>query len=442
MSHPHTAPRPVLARVAPQVGPSRDPPLPLARAPPSFAGQRPPTNPMPAIRDAQPTDPLVVSTVRTAVARGKSDGGLASVHPTALSAQVMRAALDRAAVPPGAVEDVQWGCAMPEGAQGLNTARLSWLAAGLPVETSAATINRFCSSGLQAIAYGAQAIGSGMNDVVLAGGIEMMSQVPMSGYHTRLSPAITESYIGMGFTAERIAERWGISRADQDAFAAGSHQKAAAAREAGRFAAEIVPVPVETSSWVGATKTVKSSHFDRDELIRPESTAEGLARLRPAFKPTGTVTAGNASPYSDGAAAVLLMSRAAATAHGVRPLARLLSFATAGVEPDVMGIGPVQAVPKALAKAGLTLADIDLIEFNEAFAAQALAVIRDLGMDEARLNVNGGAIALGHPLGATGAKLTTQLVHELGRRGGGLGLVTMCIGGGMGAAGVFEVYPQ
>jgi acetyl-CoA acyltransferase len=397
---------------------------------------------MPAIRAAQPTDPVVVSAVRTAVARGKADGGLAAVHPTTLSAHVMRAALDRTSVPVELVEDVQWGCAMPEGSQGLNTARLAWLAAGLPVGTSAATINRFCSSGLQAIAYGAQAIGSGMNDVVMAGGIEMMSQVPMSGYHTRLSPAITESYIGMGFTAERIAERWGISRGEQDAFAAHSHQKAASALTNGRFADQVVPIPVESISWSGASKTVAEKSFTRDELVRPDSTAEGLAKLRPAFKPTGTVTAGNASPYSDGAAAVLLMSRAAAEAHGVRPLARLVSFATAGVEPDVMGIGPVQAVPKALAKAGLTLSDIDLIEFNEAFAAQALAVIRDLGMDESKVNVNGGAIALGHPLGATGAKLTTQLIHELGRRGGGLGLVTMCIGGGMGAAGIFEVYPN
>ncbi|MCU0635997.1 MAG: thiolase family protein [Gemmatimonadaceae bacterium] len=394
---------------------------------------------MSASRDRRPTDPVVVAAVRTAVARGKADGGLASVHPTSLSALVMKAAIEGAGVEAAAVEDVQWGCAMPEGSQGLNTARLAWLTAGLPVETSAATINRFCSSGLQAIAYGAQAIGSGMNDVVLAGGVEMMSQVPMSGYHTRLNPAITESYIGMGFTAERIAERWGISRADQDAFAANSHQKAAAAWQAGRFADEVVPVPVETTSWKGAAKTVHQQTFARDELIRADSTPAVLAKLRPAFKPTGTVTAGNASPYSDGAAAVLLMSRAAAEAHGVRPLARLVSYATAGVEPDVMGIGPVKAVPKALAKAGLSLADIDLIEFNEAFAAQALAVIRDLGMDEARLNVNGGAIALGHPLGATGAKLTTQLIHELGRRGGGMGLVTMCIGGGMGAAGIFEV---
>ncbi|MCU0646933.1 MAG: thiolase family protein [Gemmatimonadaceae bacterium] len=394
---------------------------------------------MPSPRERRPTDPVVVSAVRTAVARGKADGGLATVHPTALSALVMKAAIEGAKVDPAAVEDVQWGCAMPEGSQGLNTARLSWLAAGLPVETSAATINRFCSSGLQAIAYGAQAIGAGMNDVVLAGGVEMMSQVPMSGYHTRLNPAIVESYIGMGFTAERIAERWGISRADADAFAAHSHQKAAAAWQANRFDREVVPVPVQSTTWQGATKTVHESLFARDELVRADSTAESLGKLRPAFKPTGTVTAGNASPYSDGASAVLLMSRAHAEAHGVAPLARLISFATAGVEPDVMGIGPVKAVPKALAKAGLTLADIDLIEFNEAFAAQALAVIRDLGLDESKLNVNGGAIALGHPLGATGAKLTTQLIHELRRRGGGVGLVTMCIGGGMGAAGIFEV---
>jgi acetyl-CoA acyltransferase len=283
---------------------------------------------------------------------------------------------------------------------------------------------------------GAQAIMSGMAETVIAGGIEMMSQVPMSGYHTRLNPAITESYIGMGFTAERVAERWAVSRADQDAWALGSQAKAARAWQAGRFADQIVPIEAER---VNGNGTTERTAFARDELVRADTTAEKLAKLQPAFKAGGTVTAGNASPYSDGAAALVLMKRAKAEALGLRPLARFVTFAAAGVEPDVMGVGPIKAVPKALRLAGMSLADIDLIEFNEAFASQILASMRELGMPEDRVNVNGGAIALGHPLGATGAKLTTQLIHELQRRGGGRGLVTMCVGGGMGAAGIFEV---
>jgi acetyl-CoA acyltransferase len=382
---------------------------------------------------------VIVSAVRTAVAKGKKDGALASTHPVELSALVMKEALDRAGVDAAIVDDVAWGCAMPEASQGLNVARLSALRAGLPVEVPAQTINRFCSSGLQTIADGAMQIMSGMSDVVLAGGVEMMSQVPMSGYHARLDPAVLESYIGMGFTAERVADRWKISREDQDAWALGSQQKAAAAVASGAFDDQIVPVPVEQVSWEGTEKKVETKPFSRDELPRATS-PEALAKLKPAFKTDGTVTAGNASPYSDGAAAVLLMRRSKAEELGLTPLARFVSFAVAGVEPDVMGVGPIKAVPKALAKAGLEMKDIDLIEFNEAFASQVLAVVRELGMPEDRVNVNGGAIALGHPLGATGSKLTTQLVHELRRRGGGLGLVTMCIGGGMGAAGVFEVY--
>jgi acetyl-CoA acyltransferase len=382
---------------------------------------------------------VIVSAVRTAVAKGKKDGALASTHPVELSALVMKEALDRAGVEAAIVDDVAWGCAMPEASQGLNVARLSALRAGLPVEVPAQTINRFCSSGLQTIADGAMQIMSGMSDVVLAGGVEMMSQVPMSGYHARLDPAVLESYIGMGFTAERVADRWKISREDQDAWALGSQQKAAAAVASGAFDDQIVPVPVEQVSWEGTEKKVETKPFARDELPRATS-PEALAKLKPAFKTDGTVTAGNASPYSDGAAAVLLMRRSKAEELGLTPLARFVSFAVAGVEPDVMGVGPIKAVPKALAKAGLEMKDIDLIEFNEAFASQVLAVVRELGMPEDRVNVNGGAIALGHPLGATGSKLTTQLVHELRRRGGGLGLVTMCIGGGMGAAGVFEVY--
>ena len=390
-------------------------------------------------RAESPDDVVIVSAVRTAVARGKKDGSLASTHPVELSALVMKEALDRAGVDAGIVDDVAWGCAMPEASQGLNVARLSALRAGLPVEVPAQTVNRFCSSGLQTIADGAMQIMSGMSDVVLAGGVEMMSQVPMSGYHARLDPKALESYIGMGFTAERVAERWNISRADQDAWALGSQQKAAAAVASGVFDEEIVPVPVERVSWEGTEKKVETTSFARDELPRATN-PEALAKLKPAFKANGTVTAGNASPYSDGAAAVLLMRRSKAEELGLEPLARFVSFAVAGVDPDVMGVGPIKAVPKALAKAGLEMKDIDLIEFNEAFAAQVLAVIRELDIPQDRVNVNGGAIALGHPLGATGSKLTTQLIHELGRRGGGHGLVTMCIGGGMGAAGVFEVY--
>ncbi|MDT7919800.1 MAG: thiolase family protein [Meiothermus sp.] len=385
---------------------------------------------------------VIVSAVRSAVGRGKSDGSLATVHPIDLSAQVMKAAVEKAGANPAIIEDIQWGCAMPEASQGLNVARLSMLRAGFPVEVSAATINRFCSSGLQSIAYAAQAIISGMNEVVLAGGVEMMSQVPMSGYHTQLHPELTEAYIGMGFTAERVAERWGISRAEQDAWALRSHQKALEAQARGAFDEQIVPIPVKKVHWKGSKKQVEETLFAKDELPRADTSLERLAKLKPAFKEGGSVTAGNASPYSDGAAAMLVMSTEKAKELGLKPLARFISFATAGVEPDIMGVGPIKAVPKALAKAGITLDDLKLIEFNEAFAAQVLAVMGELQMNPEKVNVNGGAIALGHPLGATGAKLTTQLIHELGKRGGGLGLVTMCIGGGMGAAGVFEVYPQ
>jgi acetyl-CoA acyltransferase len=382
---------------------------------------------------------VIVSAVRSAVGRGKKDGSLAAVHPVDLSAKVMCDAVERAGVEPAVVEDVLWGCAMPEASQGLNMARLSVLRAGFPVDVSAATVNRFCSSGLQTVAMGAQAIMSGMNDVVLCGGIEMMSQVPMSGYHARLSPEITESYIGMGFTAERVAARWGVSRQDQDAWALGSQQKAASAWAEGRFDGQVTPIPVEKVTWSGSEKHVTTDTFARDELVRADTSAERLAKLPPAFRPNGTVTAGNASPYSDGAAALLLMNSDVAKSLGLVPLAKFVTFATAGVDPDVMGVGPIKAVPKALARAGMTMADVDLIEFNEAFAAQVLAVMRELGMPEDKVNVNGGAIALGHPLGATGAKLTTQIVHELRRRGGGIGLVTMCVGGGMGAAGILEV---
>jgi acetyl-CoA acyltransferase len=375
------------------------------------------------------TDAVIVSAVRSAVAKGKSDGALAAagILPVDLAGAVLKEAVRRAGVEPSLIDDVLLGCAMPESSQGLNVARNAALWAGLPVEVSAATVNRFCSSGLQTVAQGAQAVMSGMQDVVVAGGVEMMSQVPMSGFHTRLHPELTESYIGMGFTAERVATRFGVTREDQDRFAYESQQKAATALASHAFGDQIIPI----------------GQFSRDELPRADTTLEGLAKLKPAFKAaSGTVTAGNASPYSDGAAAVVIMNLDTARAEGIRPLARLITYAVAGIEPDIMGVGPINAIPKALKRAGLTLDQITLIEFNEAFAAQALAVSRTLGMDMSRVNVNGGAIALGHPLGATGTKLTTQLIYELRRRGGGLGMVTMCVGGGMGAAGIFEVYPN
>lgn len=384
-------------------------------------------------------DAVIVSAVRTAVGRGKADGSLAAVNPIDLSALVIQEAVKRADVDPNDIDDVLWGCAMPEGSQGLNIARLAVLRARLPVHVPAATVNRFCSSGLQTVAGAAQSIMSGMADAVIAGGVEMMSQVPMSGWHTRLHPEMTESMISMGLTAERVADRWNVSREDQDAYALDSHRKAAAALAAGRFDDQIVPVPVERVTWTGAAKQVEEGYFAVDELVRTDTSLDRLAKLKPVFKQGGSVTAGNASPYSDGAAAVVVVSGEYARAHGLPALARFVTFAAAGVEPDVMGVGPIQAVPKALKRARLAMSDVALIEFNEAFASQALAVKRELAFPDDRLNVNGGAIALGHPLGATGAKLVTQLLHELGRRGGGHGLVTMCIGGGMGAAGVFEV---
>jgi len=376
-------------------------------------------------------DAIIVGAVRTPVGRGKGDGALANVHPIDLSAVVMTAVVERAGLEPAAVDDVQWGCAMPEAAQGLNVARLALLRAGFPVEVPGATVNRFCSSGLQSVASGAQAVMTGMADVVLAGGVEMMSQVPMSGYHTRLHPELTDAYISMGHTAERVAERFGISRDDQDTWSLRSHERAAAAQDDGRFADEIVAVPDGGGTAV-----------DRDETVRRDTSAERLAGLRPVFREGGTVTAGNSSPFSDGAAAILLASREAVERHGLVPLGRFVSFGVAGVAPDIMGMGPVAAIPKALDRAGIALDAVDLIELNEAFAAQVLAVIGEAGLDPDKVNVNGGAIALGHPLGATGAKLTAQAIHEMRRRGGGTAMVTMCVGGGMGAAGILDVNPN
>jgi acetyl-CoA acyltransferase len=362
-----------------------------------------------------------------------------------MAAAVIREVLNRApGLDPREVEDVILGCAMPEGEQGLNMARIATLRAGLPEEVPAQTVNRFCASGLQTIAQAAERIMAGGADVIIAGGAESMSMVPMSGNKFAPNPWMAEHYpqiyINMGLTAENVAREHGISREDADAFSYRSHMRALAAIKAGKFSDGIVPLDVEfAEAQAGGAIKRQQVTFDTDEGPRPDTSLEGLAKLRPVFHVKGTVTAGNSSQTSDGAAAVLLMSRSRAEALGLKPVARFVSFAVGGVGPEVMGIGPVVAIPKALKKAGLTLDDIDLIELNEAFAAQSLAVIRKLEMDEDKINVNGGAIALGHPLGCTGAKLTVQILDELKRRNGRYGMVTMCIGGGMGAAGIFEM---
>jgi acetyl-CoA acyltransferase len=346
-------------------------------------------------------------------------------------------------VDPASIDDVIIGCAMPEGEQGLNMGRQIALRAGLPNSVPAETVNRFCSSGVQTIADAATNIMAGMGDVFIAGGTESMSMVPMTGFKfapdAGLSLELPEVYMNMGLTAENVAEQYNISRQDQDEFGLRSHQNAANAIKNGYFEDQIVPLELEVTSLdEDETLITRSFTFKVDEGVRYDSTIEGMARLRPAFKPGGTVTAANASQMSDGAAAVLMMSRAKAEALGLKPMARFVSFGVGGVPPEVMGIGPIAAVPKALERAGLTIEDIDLVELNEAFASQAVAVVRELGMDIDKVNVNGGAIALGHPLGCTGAKLTTQLLYEMKRRGSRYGMVTMCIGGGMGAAGIFE----
>ncbi len=348
----------------------------------------------------------------------------------------------RAGIDGSEVEDVNLGCAFPEAEQGMNVARIAALRAGLPETVCGQTTNRFCSSGLQTIASAAQQIMAGMGEAIIAGGVESMSMVPMVGNKFVANPTLAEEYpgvyIGMGLTAENVARQYDVSRAEQDAFALRSHQRAAAAQSSGKFADEIVPLQVTIKAGTGATVEETSFTFDQDEGIRRDTSSDALAKLKPVFHTRGTVTAGNSSQTSDGAAALLLMSEAKAKALGLTPLARFVSFAVGGVRPEVMGIGPIAAVPKALKLAGMALGDIDLVELNEAFAAQALAVIRQVGFDEDRVNVNGGAIALGHPLGCTGAKLTVQLLHELGRQDKQFGLVTMCIGGGMGAAGIIE----
>jgi len=388
---------------------------------------------------------VIVSMARTAVGKAKK-GSLVQTRADDLGKAVLEAVIERA---PGLkkedVEDIIIGCAMPEGEQGLNFARIMSLYAGFPVTVPAFTINRFCSSGLQSIALAAERIMLGHADVLIAGGVESMSHVPMTGFKVSPNPKIVaempEVYIGMGHTAEEVASRFNISREDQDAFAASSHQKAAQAIEQQKFKEEIVPITVEHVYLDDKEKVQRKQFvFDTDEGVRADTTVEGLAKLRPAFKLGGTVTAGNASQMSDGAAAVVVMSKERADELGLKPLATFKSFALAGVEPEIMGVGPVKAIPKALEMAGITLEDVNIFEINEAFASQCLHIIRELGIDEQKVNVNGGAIALGHPLGCTGTKLTTSLISELKRRGGGYGVVSMCIGGGMGAAGVFEVH--
>ena len=395
-------------------------------------------------------DAVIVSSVRTAVGKA-TKGTLRATRPDDLAADVIKEAIARTpGLEPKDVEDVILGCAMPEAEQGMNVARNAWLRAGFPVETSAMTINRFCSSGLQSIALAAQRIMAGQGDVAVAGGTESMSMVPMGGNKVSPNPWLMdnypESYISMGLTAENLSRKYSISREQADEFSLGSHQKALAAIAAGKFKDEILPVEVSytvlEASANGAPngnkpKTVKTT-FAVDEGPRADTSLAALAKLKPAFHAHGVVTAGNSSQMSDGAAAAVVMSAERAAALGVKPQARFVAFATAGCPPEEMGIGPVFAIPKALKLAGLRLDQIDVIELNEAFAAQALSVIKLAGLDPARVNVNGGAVALGHPLGCTGAKLTATILRELERRNARYGLVTMCIGGGMGAAGIFE----
>ncbi len=384
----------------------------------------------------------IVSSVRTAV--GKADRGTLRNHrPEDLGAEAVKGAIARVeGLEPEMIDDVLMGCAFPEGPQGMNMGRIIAQKAGLPDEVPGATINRFCSSGLQTIAMASQSIAVGFADVVVAGGAESMSQVPMSGFYFQPDPALVDRdpdvYVSMGITAENVAAKYGVSREDQDRFALRSHERAIEAIEAGRFDEEIVPVHVEETYYEnGGTKTVETD-FAVDEGPRADTSLEALGKLRPVFKKGGTVTAGNASQRSDGGAATVVMSERMVEELGVEPMGRLVGFALAGVPPEIMGIGPVNAIRKVLKQTGLTVDDIGLVELNEAFAAQALAVIREVGLDEEIVNVNGGAIALGHPLGCTGAKLTATLLHEMRRRGVRYGICTMCVGGGMGAAGVIE----
>lgn len=387
---------------------------------------------------------VIVAATRTAVGRAKK-GTTRNARPDDMATTVIRELLDQTKdrLDPAQIDDVVIGCAMPEGSQGLNIARVISLMAGLPVEVPAQTINRFCSSGLQSIAIAAERIIANGADIILAGGIESMSDVPLTGFHLDLNLDLVNSYpevyISMGLTAERVAEEFNISRIDQDEFAYNSHMKAAKAWESGVFEDEIVPIEFEEVYVNEAGKQVREQIiFSRDEHVRPTTTPEALANLNPVFKRNGTVTAGNSSPLSDGAAGVIIMEGAKAAELGLTPLARFVGFNVGGVRPEIMGVGPVAAVPRVMDRTGLTIEDMDIVELNEAFASQSVAVSRELEFDPEKLNVNGGAIALGHPLGCTGAKLTVQAINELQRRKEKYALVTMCIGGGMGAAGIFE----
>lgn len=389
---------------------------------------------------------VIVSAARTAVGKAPR-GTLKDTRPDDMAGAVMREAMTRVSgLHVEEVDDVILGCAMPEAEQGMNVARVASFLAGLPDSVSAMTINRFCSSGLQSIALAAERIRAGAAQVMIAGGTETMSMIPMGGHKIVPNPTLVDVrpgvYLSMGLTAENIAQQYSLSREEADEFSFQSHMKALKAMGEGKFKEEIVPLKVRVVNAISANGTMKRSVqeivFDTDEGPRKETSLEALAKLKPAFHARGTVTAGNSSQMSDGAAAVLVMSEEKAARMGLHPMARFVAFATAGVEPERMGIGPVAAIPKALKLAGLKLADIDLIELNEAFAVQSLAVIRAAGLDPSRVNVNGGAIALGHPLGCTGAKLTATVLHEMKRRRSHYGMVTMCVGGGMGAAGIFE----
>ena len=388
-------------------------------------------------------EPVIVAAARTAIGKAKR-GSLATYRPDEMASNVIQDLLRRVeGLDPNEIDDVILGCAFPEGPQGMNIARMVALRAGLPVSVPAETINRFCSSGLQSIAHAAFAIMAGQMEVAICGGVESMSMVPMTGFKFSPDPVMAaeypEAFTNMGLTAENVAERYGITREEQDAFSLRSHQRAVSAIERGLFDDQIVPLDVEiVEPGEDGKPHSRSFIFKQDEGPRKDTSLEALARLRPAFKQGGTVTAGSSSQMSDGAAGVVIMSRAKADQLGFKPLVRLISYAVGGVPPEVMGLGPIQAVPKALKLAGMTLDDMELIELNEAFAAQSIAVIRELGLNEEITNVNGGAIALGHPLGCTGAKLTVQIINEMMRRDVQYGMVTMCIGGGMGAAGIFE----
>ncbi len=387
-------------------------------------------------------DAVIASSVRTPIGRAYK-GTLRATRPDELAAIAIKGALQRVPeIDAQEIEDVILGCAMPEAEQGMNVARIASLRAGLPVEVSALTINRFCSSGLQAIAIAAERIMSGGAEIIVAGGTESMTMIPMGGHKVSPNPWLVsnypDAYLNMGLTAERVARRFGITREQADEFSLRSHQKALAAISAGKFDDEIVSVTVSVTTPNGSKPKRQELVFKMDEGPRSDTSLEALLALKPAFHVKGTVTAGNSSQMSDGAAAAVVMSAESASALGIKPLARYVSFATAGYKPEEMGMGPVFAIPKALKIAGLKLSDIDVIELNEAFAAQSLAVLKETGLDPEKVNPNGGAIALGHPLGCTGAKLTASILRELQRRKGRYGMVTMCVGGGMGAAGIFE----